>query len=58
MHCAEYKNGECTMTEQMIQERQDQEMITQGRAFMGFLIAMGAICSVWFVSGLIVVLAK
>ncbi len=46
------------MTEQMIQERQDQEMVTLGMAFMGFMMAMGAICGVWFVSGLIVVLTK
>jgi len=46
------------MAEQMIQERQDQEMKTLGRAFMGFLMAMGAICGIWFISGLIVVLTK
>ena len=46
------------MTEQSIQEKQSQEMVSLGMAFMGFLMAMGAICGVWFVSGLIVVLTK
>ena len=42
----------------MIQQKQDQEMVTLGMAFMGFLMAIGSICGVWFVSGLIVVLSK
>ena len=46
------------MTEQMIHERQNQEMVTMGMAFMGFLMAIGSICGIWFVSGLIVVLSK
>ena len=46
------------MNEQMIQQKQDQEMVTLGMAFMGFLMAIGSICGVWFVSGLIVVLSK
>jgi len=53
-----WTNGECTMNEQNIQEKQSQEMVSLGMAFMGFLMAMGAICGVWFVSGLIVVLTK
>ena len=46
------------MTEQSIQEKQNREMVSLGMAFMGFLMAMGAICGVWFVSGLIIVLTK
>jgi len=46
------------MTEQKIQEKESQQMEPLGMAFMGFLMAMGAICGVWFVSGLIVVLTK
>ena len=46
------------MTEQRNQEKQNQAMEPLGMAFMGFLMAMGAICGVWFVSGLIVVFSK
>ena len=46
------------MTDQMILKKQDQEMVSMGMAFMGFLMAMGSICGIWFVSGLIMVLSK
>ena len=32
---------------------QEQEMFTLGNAFMGFLIGIGAIGGIWFLSGLL-----
>jgi hypothetical protein len=47
-----------TMIEQINLGKQDQEMETLGRAFIGFLMAMGVICGLWFASGLLVVFTK
>jgi len=46
------------MIEQINLGKQDQEMETLGRAFIGFLMAMGVICGLWFASGLLVVFTK
>jgi len=34
------------------------EMVTLGMAFMGFLMGVGALCGIWFLSGLLQVLLK
>lgn len=36
----------------------EREMVTLGMAFMGFLMGAGAICGIWFLSGLLQVLSK
>ena len=36
---------------------QEREMMTLGMAFMGFLMGVGAILGVWFLSGLLQVLS-
>lgn len=36
---------------------QDREMMTMGMAFMGFLMGVGAILGIWFLSGLLQVLS-
>jgi hypothetical protein len=40
------------MTEQA-KQFQDREMMTLGMAFMGFLMGVGAILGIWFLSGLL-----
>ena len=37
---------------------QHQEMTSLGMAFMGFLMGVGAILGIWFLSGMLVVLNK
>ena len=37
---------------------QEQEMTTIGMAFMGFLMGVGAILGVWFLTGLLQVISK
>ena len=39
-------------------EIQEQEMVTLGMAFMGFLMGVGAILGIWFLSGLLQVISK
>ena len=39
-------------------KNQEQDMSTLGMAFMGFLMGVGAICGIWFLSGLLEVFAK
>ena len=34
------------------------EMVTMGMAFMGFLMGVGAILGIWFLSGLLQVMSK
>jgi len=36
----------------------ESEMVTLGMAFMGFLMGAGALCGIWFLSGLLQVLSK
>ena len=36
----------------------ERELVTLGMAFMGFLMGIGAILGVWFLSGLLQVLSK
>jgi hypothetical protein len=45
------------MTEQ-VGNHQEREMVTLGMAFMGFLMGVGALCGIWFLSGLLQVLSK
>ena len=45
------------MTEH-VRESQEQEMVTLGMAFMGFLMGVGAILGIWFLSGLLQVISK
>jgi hypothetical protein len=45
------------MTEQT-GNNQEREMVTLGMAFMGFLMGAGALCGIWFLSGLLQVLSK
>ena len=45
------------MTEQATKHHES-EMVTLGMAFMGFLMGVGAICGIWFLSGLLQVLSK
>jgi len=45
------------MTEH-VREIQEQEMVTLGMAFMGFLMGVGAILGIWFLSGLLQVISK
>ena len=45
------------MTEQ-VENHQEGEMVTLGMAFMGFLMGAGALCGIWFLSGLLQVLSK
>ena len=40
------------------EKMQQQEMTTLGMAFMGFLMGVGAILGMWFLSGMLVVLNK
>ncbi|MBW2505600.1 MAG: hypothetical protein JRD19_00850 [Deltaproteobacteria bacterium] len=44
-------NGQAT-------KHQEREMVTLGMAFMGFLMGVGALCGIWFLSGLLQVLSK
>ena len=37
---------------------QTQDMTSLGMAFMGFLMGVGAIFGIWFLSGLLMVLSK
>lgn len=46
------------MADQTNKEFQEQEMVTMGMAFMGFLMGTGAICGIWFLTGLFQMLAK
>ncbi|MBW2485713.1 MAG: hypothetical protein JRF05_10190 [Deltaproteobacteria bacterium] len=45
------------MTE-MAKKHHERDMVTLGMAFMGFLMGVGAICGIWFLSGLLQVLSK
>ena len=45
------------MTEH-VTEIQEQEMVTLGMAFMGFLMGVGAIFGIWFLSGLLQIISK
>jgi hypothetical protein len=45
------------MTEQ-VKEVQQQETVTLGMAFMGFLMGAGAIFGIWFLAGLPQVISK
>ena len=40
------------------EEIQEREMVTLGMAFMGFLMGVGAILGIWFLSGLLQVISK
>ena len=46
------------MIEQISLKNQAETMETLGRAFMGFLMGIGAICGIWLASGLIVVFSN
>jgi len=49
----------CAMTDYEKQVvHQQQEMVTIGMAFMGFLMGVGAILGMWFLTGLLQVLSK
>ena len=37
---------------------QEREMMTLGMAFMGFLMGVGAILGIWFLTGLLQVMSK
>ena len=52
------KKGERTMADQAMKAHQEQEMVSLGMAFMGFLMGVGAICGIWFLSGLFQMLSK
>ena len=39
------------------EEIQEREMMTMGRAFMGFLMGVGAILGIWFLSGFLQVMS-
>ena len=39
-------------------KNQEQEMFSIGTTFMGFLMGVGAVCGIWFLSGVIEVIAK
>ncbi|MBW2472297.1 MAG: hypothetical protein JRE18_09475 [Deltaproteobacteria bacterium] len=45
------------MTE-MAKKHHERDMVTLGMPFMGFLMGVGAICGIWFLSGLLQVLSK
>jgi len=45
------------MTEQA-EQIHEREMVTLGMAFMGFLMGVGAILGIWFLTGLLQVLSK
>jgi len=45
------------MTEQT-ENHHEREMVTLGMTFMGFLMGIGALCGIWFLSGLLQVLSK
>jgi len=51
------ETGGNKMTEH-VTEIQEQEMVTLGMAFMGFLMGVGAIFGIWFLSGLLQVISK
>ena len=40
------------------EEIYEQEMLSLGKSFMGFLIGIGAVLSMWFFSGLYYVILK
>lgn len=42
----------------VIKKNQEEEMYTMGMVFMGFFMAVAAISGIWFLSGLLGVLAK
>ena len=44
--------------EESLAEVQEREMNTLGMAFMGFLMGVGSILGIWFLSGMLVVLNK
>lgn len=46
------------MNAEQMYETRNHEMVTPGKAFMGFLMGVGAICVIWFFAGLLQVLSK
>ena len=40
------------------EEIQEREMMTMGMAFMGFLMGVGSILGIWFLSGFLQVMSK
>ena len=46
------------MADEISKAHNDQEMVTLGMACMGFLMGVGAICGIWFLSGLFQMLSK
>jgi len=44
--------------EERLTEIQEREMDTLGMAFMGFLMGVGAILGIWFLSGMLQVINK
>ena len=40
------------------EEIQEREMVTLGMAFMGFLMGVGSILGIWFLTGLLQVMSK
>ena len=40
------------------EEIQEREMMTMGMAFMGFLMGVGSLLGIWFLSGLLQVMSK
>ena len=45
------------MSEQ-VGRNNESEMVTMGMAFMGFMMGVGVLCGIWFLSGLLEVLSK
>ena len=46
------------MPEYTQEDSYDEEMVSLGRVFNGFLLGIGAVISLWFMSGLLYVILK
>jgi len=56
--CFSSDTGDRTMPEHVKEDSYDEEMASLGKIFNGFLLGVGAIISLWFLSGLLYVILK